>query len=79
MNTIQDQIIDLFYLNNSIEQIADLLLKEQDLFMISDSTSQVRVELIKFIEKTLKNHQDELEADAYLSSMECYYDNYCEY
>lgn len=72
MNTLQDKIIDLLYLNYSVDQIADYLLT-------NDSVNQDRKELVDLIEKTFKSHSEELEADAYLSSIECYYDNYCEY
>ena len=72
MNTLQDKIIDLCYLNYSVDQIANYLISEKN-----DSLD--RQELIDLIEKTIKSHSEELEADAYLSSMECYYDNYCEY
>ncbi len=37
------------------------------------------VEIEKNVENILEEIHQELEADAYLSSLECYYDNYCEY
>jgi len=77
MSNIQDRIIELFYLNFSVDQIAESLMTVKDTFKISND--QTKPKLVDFIEKTLKEYREELEADAYLSSLDCYYDNYCEY
>jgi hypothetical protein len=73
MSTIKDTIIDLCYLNYSDEQIADYLIQNKI------SADHSRDSIILLIKDAVKEHSEELEADAYLSSMECYYDNYCEY
>ena len=73
MDTIKDTIIDLCYLNYSDEQIADYLILNKI------SNEQDRNSIIVLVKDTVKEHQDELDADAYLGSIECYYDNYCEF
>lgn len=71
MNSIQSTIIDLFYLNYSVDQIAE--------YLKNNNSIEKNSNLEKIIEKTLKDFEEEMEADAYLSSIECYYDNFCEY
>ena len=73
MSTIKDTIIDLCYLNYSDEQITDYLILNKI------SNEQDRNSIFLLVKDTVKEHQDELDADAYLGSIECYYDNYCEY
>lgn len=71
MNSIQSTIIDLFYLNYSVDQIAE--------YLKNNNSIEKNSNLEKIIEKTLKDFEEEMEADAYLSSIECYYDNFCEF
>ena len=73
MNTIKDTIVDLCYLNYSNDQIVDYLILNQL------TTNQDKESFIEIINEVVKEHQEELEADSYLGSLECYYDNYCEY
>lgn len=72
MNTIKDTIVDLCYLNYTTEQIVNYL-------VFNKVSNQDKTELYELVSKTIKEHQEELDADAYLGSLECYYDNYCEY
>lgn len=69
--TLDNIIYDLNNQNLSITQIANHLIDTGEICM-----NQEEVE--KLVEDKLKELQQEIEADAYLSSMDCYYDNYCE-
>lgn len=66
---IEFKIYELFESGLSIDEIVDSLTEVQ----------LNKIELKKLVHTFLSHMKSELEADAYLSSLECYYDNYCEY
>ena len=65
MNIIKDTIIDLCYLNYKTDQIVDYLILNK---LNSDQNKETLIELINDV---TKEHREELEADAYLGSLEC--------
>ena len=70
MNT-QSIIYDLFNSNQTVSEIAQHLISN-NLVEFNDITLAEQ-----FVEKNLQEIKEEIEADAYLSSMDCYYDNFC--
>lgn len=72
MGKITTIILDLYNDGKSIKEIANFLLT----FHKNEISVHNQSDLELSVSSTLRELEDEFEADAYLSSMDCYYENY---